>query len=109
MESVSNVWETRHRLLLEQLEQLVDQLRSEEPFPAVTLKEQTVRLLTATVMLIRLHRVNKRGQCRYCSWRIKTWRLGRHRPQCTVYRALGFALGQRLDVVWWQLLEDRKT
>ena len=106
MGAVSDVWETRNRLLLERLEKLVGQLRSEESLPAAVLEEQTVRLLAAMVMLLRRHRVNKRGQCRYCSWRIMTWRFGRRRPECTVYWVLDFAMYQRLDIVWWQLSED---
>jgi hypothetical protein len=105
---VSDVWKTQNRLILEYLEKLAHQLRNEEPVAPAQREEQTVRLLAALFMLLRQHRVNKRGQCRYCSWRIKTWRFGRRRPQCTVYRDLNFALHQRLDVVWWRLLEDRK-
>ncbi len=105
---MSNVWETRNRLLLERLERLVGQLRNAEPIPATALEEQTVRLLAVVIMLLRKHRVNKRGQCRYCSWRIMTWRLGHGRPRCTVYRSFDFAMSQGLEQVWWQLLEDRQ-
>lgn len=103
---MSDVWETRKRLILERLEKLIDQLRGKESVTPAELEEQAVRLLTALLMLLRQHRVNKWGQCQYCSWRIKTWRFGHRRPQCTVYRDLNFALHQRLDVVWWQLLDS---
>jgi hypothetical protein len=106
---VSDVWEIRNRLILAYLEKLANQLRSKEPVAPAQLEEQTVRLLAALVMSLRQHRVTKRGQCRYCSWRIKIWRFGHRRPRCAVYRALNFALHQHLDVVWWQLLEDRKV
>lgn len=105
---MSNVWETRNRLLLEQLERLVGKLRSTEPIPAAALEEQTVRLLAAVVMILRKHRINKRGQCRYCRWQVMTWRWGHGRPRCTVYRSLDFAMSQGLEQVWWQLLEDRR-
>lgn len=103
---MSNVWQTRHRLMLERLEELADQIRGKEPIVPTALEEQTVRLLAGAVMLLRQHEVNKRGQCRYCGWTIRTWRLWHRRPQCTVYRVLSFALGQRLDTLWRQLLKD---
>lgn len=106
---MSNVWESQNQLTLEYLEKLANQLRSKEQLAPAELEEQVVRLLATMVILLRQHRVNKRGQCQYCSWRVETWRLGLRRPRCTVYRALGFALVQRLDVVWWQLLDDRKV
>lgn len=106
---MSNVWQTRHRLMLERLEELADQLRSMDPIAPAILEGQTVRLLAGAVMLLRQHELNRRGQCRYCRWTRRTWRLWHRRPQCTVYRALNFALGQRIDTLWWQLLEDHKT
>lgn len=106
---MSNVWETRYRLVLERLEEIADQLRGEEQISSIVLEEQMVRLLAGVVMLLRQHRVNKRGQCRYCNWATWAWRFGRRRPQCTAYRALAFVLDQRLDIVWWQLLDDHKT
>lgn len=81
---MSDVWETRNRLILEYLEKLARQLRNKESVASAQLEEQKVRLLATLLMLIRQHRVNKRGQYRYCSWRIKAWRFGRRRPQCTV-------------------------
>jgi len=106
---VSNVWETRHQLVLELLEQLADQLRDKEQVAPAELEEQIVRLLTGVVMLLRQHRVNKRGQCKYCGWTRWMWRFWRRRPQCTVYLSLNFVMRQRLDVVWSRLLADRKT
>ena len=106
---MSNVWETRHRLLLEQFDELADQIRSKEQVAPAILEEQTVRLLAGVVMLLRQHRVNKRGQCEYCGWTRWTWRLWRWRPKCTVYLSLDFAMRQPLDVVWQQLPADHNT
>jgi hypothetical protein len=101
---VSNVWDTRFRLILEQLSELSMQLRSKGTVaPAALLEEQTVRLLTGVVMLLRQHHVNKHGQCEYCRW---AWRFWSRQPQCTVYRCIDFALRQPLDIVWGRLLED---
>lgn len=58
------------------------------------------------VLLLRQHQVNKRGQCRFCKWPQPGWPLWRRCPRCTVYRAFNFAIGQPLDVVWWQLYES---
>ena len=38
---MSNVWQTRYRLLLEQLEALADQLSANEPIPQPVLEDQT--------------------------------------------------------------------
>jgi hypothetical protein len=102
---VSNVWQTRYRLLLEQLEALADQLRNEEAIAPPVLEERTIRLLAGALMLLRQHRVNKRGQCQYCGWTRPTWRLWHRRPQCTVNLALDFAMSQPLDVVRRRLRE----
>ncbi len=103
---MSNVLETRNRLILEYLEKLADQLSGGKSIASATLEEQTVRLLASVVMLLRQHRVNKRGQCRFCGWQVKTWRFWRRRPPCAVYRSLSFAMGQKIDAVWWQLFES---
>lgn len=100
---MSNVWQTRYRLLLEQLEALADQLSGKEPITQPVLEEQTERLLTGVVMLLRQHRLNKRGQCNYCGSR---WRLWHGHPLCTVYRSVDFAMRQPLDVVRKRLRED---
>lgn len=104
-EAVSNVWQARRRLMLERLEELSEQLRSGQPIAPAALEEQAVRLLTGVLMLLRQHELNKRGQCRFCA-ASRWWQFRHRRPQCTVYRTLGFALSQRLDIVWQQLLED---
>lgn len=106
---MSNVWEIRNRLLVEHLEKLADQLRSEEPIALEDFKEQLVRLLTGAVLLLRQHRVNKKGQCNYCGRTRRTWRFWRRRPQCTVYRGLDFVMRQPLVFVWGQLLEGHKA
>lgn len=106
---MSNVWETRHRLVLDYLEKVVGQLRSNEQVAPAELEEQLLRLLTGVLMLLRQHRVNKRGQCKYCGWTRWTWRFWCRRPQCAVYLSFDFALRQSLDVVWQRVLADRKT
>lgn len=105
---MSNVWETRYRLLLERLEQLADRLTTEQPIATADLEELTVRLLVAVIMLLRQHKLNKRGQCQFCT-APRRWRFWLRRPQCTMYRILDFAMRQRLDAVWRRLLADRKT
>jgi hypothetical protein len=100
---VSNVWETRYRLLLEQLGALANQLKGQESTAHAVRNDQMVRLLTGVVMLLRQHRVNKRGQCQYCG---RWWRFWQTQPQCTVYRCTDFALRQPLDVVLRQLRDD---
>jgi hypothetical protein len=102
---VSNIWETRSRLFLEELEKLVEWLSGDAPKVPATLEEQTVRLLTMAVVLLRQHQVNKRGQCQHCGWTRWQWRFWRRRRRCTVHQALDFSVGQSLDVVWWRLLE----
>ncbi|MGH3795061.1 MAG: hypothetical protein ACRDSP_09240 [Pseudonocardiaceae bacterium] len=100
---MSTVWGTRYRLLRERLDQWADQLSAAQPTECT---EHTVRLLAAVTMLIGQHQVNKRGQCRWCGWTRWTWRFWHRRPQCTVFRALSFVLGQGVDVVWWQLFNS---
>jgi hypothetical protein len=103
---VSNVWETRYRLLLEQFEQLANQLSDDKPEEPTALEEQALRLLAAAITLLRQHQVNKRGQCNYCGWSSWTRLFWRRRPQCSVYRSLDFAMRQHLDVVLF-LLQQR--
>lgn len=103
---MSNVWQTRHRLILERLDELAAQLRMDEKIAPATLEEQTVRLLAGVVMLMRQHDVNKRGQCRFCAASHRALRFWHRRPQCAVLRALDFAISQRLDIVCCQLLDD---
>lgn len=97
------VHEVRYRLLSEQLEQWVEKLSGEEPVEPEAVKELTVRLLAMAVILLKQHQVNQRGQCRYCGWTRWNWRFWIRRPPCTVCSTLGFAMKQRLDVVWWRL------
>lgn len=99
---MSSLWETRYRLLREQLASVADRLSSPDTAaPAVA-----VRLLAVSALLLRQHRVNRRGQCTFCGWSKRRWRFWRRRPQCTVYRTLVFAMSRGLDEVWWQLLES---
>lgn len=94
---------------MEYFQELTDRLRSDEPIAPEACKEQLVRLLTGVVLLLRQHRINKKGQCNYCQWTKWSWWFWRRRPQCTVYRGLDFAMRQPLDMVWQQLLEDHAT
>ena len=89
-------------MLQQQLEQLANRLRGAQPSAALV--EHTVRLLTFAVILLGQHRANERGRGQFCSWSRWRWQFCHRRPQCTVYSALTFSLGQNLDVVWWQLL-----
>ncbi len=102
---MSSVWQTRHRLLLEWFEELVDWLGGEQPVAQAAVEEQAVRLLMGAVRLLRAHEVDTRGRCKFCGW-TRWWRFWRRRRRCAVYSALGFAAEQNLDTVWWQLFED---
>jgi hypothetical protein len=73
---VTNVWETRSRLFLEELEKLAEWLSSDAPKVPASLEEQTVRLLVMVIMLLRQHRINKRGQCQWCGWTRWAWGFG---------------------------------
>jgi hypothetical protein len=106
---VSTVWQIRCRALLERLEALGYHLRKNQPGVLTAREEHTARLLVGVVMLLRQHRVNKYGQCRYCAWTSRTWSLWHRRPQCTVYLTLDFAMSQPLDLVCGQLLPDHKV
>ena len=88
-------------MLGQQVEQWVDELLDAQP-PAAPV-EHTARLLCFTAVLLEQHRVDKRGRCRFCGWSRRGRRFWHRRPQCTVCRALAFAMAQALDVVWWQL------
>lgn len=88
---------------MEQLERLIKKLSGEEKIESTEVLEQAVRLLMGVIALLRQHRVNKRGQCQCCGYARWVWRFWRRRRRCTVYRAVGFAFHQHLDVVWWQL------
>ena len=101
---MSTVWATKYRLLLEQVECLVDWLHADKPREPRAVEEQAVRLLMSVAGLLRQHQVNKWGRCRCCAW-TRRGLFWYRRPRCAVYRALDFAMGQPLDVVWWQLFE----
>lgn len=102
---MSSVWETRSRLLREELQKLAEWLSDDAPRAPAALEEQVVRLLAAAIMLLRQHQVNKRGQCQFCGWTRWKWRFWRRRRRCTVHQVLELAMGQSLDVVWWRLFE----
>lgn len=100
---MSTVWQTRNRLLVKQLEHLMEMLSGEESIEPAEIGEQTVRLLAGVVMLLRQHRADKRGRCGYCGRARWAWRFWYRRPQCTVYRSVDFAMRQPLHWVRWQL------
>lgn len=101
---MTTVWKTRHRLLVEGLEEWVDWLGGDDPIEPVVVEEQALRLLSAAVVLLEQHEVNKRGQCRFCGWTRWKWRVWRRRRRCTVFKAIDRAMTQGLDVVWWEML-----
>lgn len=103
---MTSVGERKHRLWTEQLQQWVEKLTGKNPVEPEVLTALTVRLLAMAVMVLRLHGVNKRGQCRLCTPPLRMWRFWWRRPPCTVYRAFDFIMGQPWDVVWWQLFES---
>ncbi len=91
---------------MQQYEKLVNQLSGTEAPGQVPVEEQAVRLLTGAVLVLRQHKPNKRGRCWACAAPGRVWRWWLRRPTCAVYRDLSFAMSQRIDVVWWQLLES---
>ena len=104
---MSSVAEIRYQLLSEQLQHWLDRLDGKEPpEPDAAVKELAVRLLAMALMLLRQHRVNKRGQCQYCRRSRRSWRLRIKRPRCTVSSALDFAMKQELAVVRWRATAD---
>jgi hypothetical protein len=88
---------------MQQCEKLTNQLSGEEVPGRILVEEQAVRLLAGVVMLLRQHKMNKRGQCRACAAPDRIWRFWRRRSPCTVYSNLNFAMSQSMDVAWWQL------
>lgn len=97
------MWGIKYRLLLEQIERLANWLRADQSRELAVVEEHAVRLLLGVARLLRQHQVNNRGQCRFCEPTRRGRRLWHRRSRCTVYQALDFAMGQPLDVVWWQL------
>lgn len=89
---MSNVWETRYRLLCERLEEMLhrnmDDLSDDE----------VARVICGAYVLLAQHKVNKRGRCRHC-YRSGSWWLPRRRKRCTVYQVFGVAMGQPLRIV----------
>jgi hypothetical protein len=60
---VSSVWETRYRLLVETLENIVEQLGDKEAPTPTESTEQAVRVVVGVLALLGQHHVNKHGQC----------------------------------------------
>ncbi|MGH3795839.1 MAG: hypothetical protein ACRDSP_13225 [Pseudonocardiaceae bacterium] len=89
---MTNVWQTRNRLLTERLDHLID-----------SGDEDLARLAAAGYLLLTRHQVNKYGRCRYCC-RSHWW--PRRRKICTVVEVFAVAMTQPFTVVTaW--LEDR--
>ena len=88
-----NIWHVRHRLLIEQLDDL---LYAEE---AESLDEQVLRLIAAARVLLAQHQVNKQGRCRHCYY-CSTWLWLRRRKMCTVHTILSVAMNQPFSTVW---------
>ena len=103
---MNDFWDTRHRRLTHQCEKLANRLSGKEAPGQVLVEEQAVRLLTGVVLLLRRHKLNKRGRCRACAAPGRIWRFWLRRPPCTAYRDLNFAMSQGMDAVWWRLLES---
>lgn len=103
---MSNVWQTRCLVLVEQLGVLANRLRSKQPIASTSLEEHTARLLVGVLMLLRQHRVNKRGQCHYC--RLDSHDMAIVAETATVHRVsrVGFHVSQPLAIVWMQLIGD---
>jgi len=89
---VSSVGQAQHRLWAEQLESLLSGRHGSRELTA----EQTRRSVIAAYVVLQLHQVNKRGQCRYC-WRSTRW--PRRRKPCTVYLTFKVAMTQPLKIV----------
>lgn len=89
---MSNVRATQHRLLVERLDALADDDC-----------DDLARLAAAGFVLLRQHRVDKNGRCRYCV-RARWW--ARRRRHCIVLDAFAVAMTQPFDLVRaWQ--QDR--
>lgn len=89
---MSSVRQAQQRLWVEQLEDLLGGKHGSRELTA----EQTRRLIIAAYVVLQLHRVNQRGQCRYC-WRCTWW--PRRRKPCTVYLTFTVAMTQPLTMV----------
>jgi len=91
--STMSVWVTQHRLLVEQLEDLLVGKHGTDDLT----EEQATRLLAAAYVLLQEHQVDKRGRCRLCRSRSGWWPW--HRKPCTVYRTFTVAMTQPIGVV----------
>ena len=85
---MSTVWRSAAVYFWNGLRSSLTSLDENNQIVPPVLEERTARLLIGVVMLLRQHQVNKRGQCRYCSWTRRTWRLWHRGPQCMVYLGL---------------------
>ena len=82
-----SVWETQHRLWSERLKRL---LAHED--------QEIARLAAVSWVLLAQHRVNERGQCRFCFRPRPTWWPMRRRT-CTVHSAFMVAMNQPFHIV----------
>lgn len=84
-----NVWQYRHRLLVERLRDMLhrpmDELRDDD----------ITRVFAAAYVLLTQHKLDKRGRCRYCqpfTWWRRKWKT------CTVNQTFGVAMTQPYKV-----------
>lgn len=105
-EHVSSVYETRYRQLQAELKELADQLSGAKAVSPAKTGNQIVQALAVVAILLRQHKINKRGQCKFCARPRWKWRFWSRRPPCTVYRTASFVMNQELDEVWRQLFDS---
>ena len=89
---MSTARQTQHRLWAEQLRSLLDGKHGSRELDT----EQTRRLVIAAYVVLQMHQINERGQCRYC-WRSTWWPWRRH--TCTVYLTFSVAMTQPIKLV----------
>ncbi|MDQ3761139.1 MAG: hypothetical protein M3460_05410 [Actinomycetota bacterium] len=82
-----SVWRTQHRLWAERLKRLLDHD-----------DQDVARLAAVGWVLLAQHRVNTRGQCRFCFRSRPAWWPVRRRT-CTVYSAFMVGMDQPFHIV----------
>lgn len=106
----------KRRLLIEQLDELLTWLETDEHdrpelFGSQDEYEWLLRLTAIVFSLLRRHRLDAAGHCRWCHPPQRGWRrwVPRWRGQapCLVYRTAEFLLHSEPEVVWWQAFSLR--
>jgi hypothetical protein len=87
---VSTVYEVRHRVLRERLQQIVATAKRAPD-------EESVRLALLCLALLERHKVNDKGRCRYCRTPREWWR--RPSCQCTVLPIVSLHLEQPQELL----------